>query len=74
MILYITSESCFKNGYVDAAPPKEEKPMAAKIKPVPDGYHTVTPYLVVSNAGKAIEYYKEAFGATGLNKVAGGRE
>jgi len=38
--------------------------MTTKIKPIPDGYHTVTPYLVIKNAGKAIEFYKQAFGAT----------
>jgi PhnB protein len=32
-------------------------------KPVPDGYHTVTPYLAVDDAADAIEYYKKAFGA-----------
>lgn len=37
--------------------------MATKIKPIPDGYHTATPYLVITNAGKAIDFYKEAFEA-----------
>jgi PhnB protein len=32
-------------------------------KPVPDGYHTVTPYLTVKNAAQAIEFYARAFGA-----------
>lgn len=32
-------------------------------KPVPEGYHTVTPYLAVEDAAAAIEYYKKAFGA-----------
>ena len=32
-------------------------------KPVPDGYHTVTPYLIVSDGADAIEFYKGAFGA-----------
>jgi PhnB protein len=44
--------------------------MTAKTKPVPDGYHTVTPYLVIKNAGKAIKFYKEAFGATELTRLA----
>ena len=35
-----------------------------KVKPVPDGYHTVTPYLMINGASKAIEFYKRAFGAT----------
>jgi PhnB protein len=33
-------------------------------KPIPEGYHTVTPYLAVDDAAEAIEYYKKAFGAT----------
>jgi len=44
--------------------------MTTKIKPIPDGYHTVTPYLVITNAGKAIEFYKEAFGATECMRLA----
>jgi PhnB protein len=34
------------------------------VKPVPDGYHTITPALTIRNAAKAIEFYKQAFGAT----------
>ncbi len=33
------------------------------VKPVPDGYHTLTPFLTVRDAARAIEFYKEAFGA-----------
>ena len=32
-------------------------------KPIPDGFHTITPHLIVSDAAKAIEFYKKAFGA-----------
>jgi PhnB protein len=32
-------------------------------KPIPEGYHTVTPYLAVDDAAEAIEYYRKAFGA-----------
>jgi PhnB protein len=32
-------------------------------KPIPEGYHTVTPYLAVDGAADAIEFYKKAFGA-----------
>ena len=38
--------------------------MAANVKPIPDGYHAVTPYLIVKDAGAAIEFYKKALGAT----------
>ena len=33
------------------------------VKPIPDGYGTVTPYLYIRGAAKAIEFYKKAFGA-----------
>jgi PhnB protein len=33
------------------------------VKPIPEGYHTVTPYLVIKGAAAALEYYKKAFGA-----------
>jgi PhnB protein len=34
------------------------------VKPIPEGYHTLTPHLTVRNAARAIEFYKQAFGAT----------
>jgi PhnB protein len=33
------------------------------VKPIPDGYHSITPYLILDNAAAAIDYYKKAFGA-----------
>ena len=39
------------------------------VKPIPDGYHTVTPYLIVNGAVKAIEFYAAAFGATELFRL-----
>src|SRR5947207_12425259 len=40
-----------------------ETTMAAQVKPIPEGYHTVSPYLVVDGAEKVIRFMKEAFGA-----------
>ena len=37
--------------------------MAAAVKPIPEGYHSVTPYLIFSGAADAIEFYKKALGA-----------
>jgi PhnB protein len=37
--------------------------MATKAKPIPEGYHTITPYLAVDDAAGAIDFYKQAFGA-----------
>jgi PhnB protein len=38
-------------------------------KPIPDGYHSVTPYLIINGAADALEYYKKAFGATELFRM-----
>src|SRR5262245_61019937 len=40
----------------------------AKVKPIPDGFHTVTPYLTVKDAAKAIDFYKRAFGAEEIDR------
>jgi PhnB protein len=39
------------------------------VKPIPNGYHTVTPYLIVKGAASAIDFYKKAFGATELFRM-----
>jgi PhnB protein len=39
------------------------------VKPIPEGYHSVTPYLCCRNAGAAIDFYKKAFGATELMRM-----
>jgi PhnB protein len=39
------------------------------VKAIPDGYHSITPYLIVRGAAKAIDYYKEVFGATELMRM-----
>lgn len=41
------------------------------VKPIPEGYHSVTPYLIVRGAAQAIEFYKKAFGATELMRFPG---
>jgi PhnB protein len=41
------------------------------VKPIPDGYHSVTPYLIVRDAAKAIDFYKSAFGAVELFRMPG---
>jgi PhnB protein len=42
--------------------------MTGKPKPIPDGYHTVTPSLVVKDVPAAIDFYKKAFGAKELSR------
>jgi PhnB protein len=40
------------------------------VQPIPAGYHTVTPYLIVSGAEKALEFYKSGLGATEVMRMA----
>src|SRR5262245_31089285 len=41
------------------------------VKPIPDGYHSVTPYLITKGAAQAIEFYKKALGAKELMRFPG---
>jgi len=41
------------------------------VQPIPDGYHTATPYMIVEGAGEAIKFYEKAFGATELMRMPG---
>jgi len=41
------------------------------VKPVPEGYNSVTPYLFVKGAARAIDFYKLAFGATEIMRIPG---
>ena len=43
----------------------------ANVKPIPEGYHSVTPYLSIKGAAAAIDYYKDVFGATELFRMPG---
>jgi len=42
------------------------------VKPIPDGYHTLTPFLTVRDASRAIDFYQKAFGADVRGGVAKG--
>ena len=37
--------------------------MATQVKPIPQGYHSATPYLTLNDASRALDFYKRAFGA-----------
>ena len=41
------------------------------VHPIPEGFHTVTPHLIVKGAAQAIDFYKEAFGAEEISRMAG---
>lgn len=46
--------------------------MPEKVNPVPDGYHSVTPYIIVDGGARALEFYKQAFGATEVFRMEDG--
>ena len=44
--------------------------MSTEVKPIPEGYHTVTPYLILSGASDAIAFYRTAFDAEEVMRLA----
>jgi uncharacterized glyoxalase superfamily protein PhnB len=59
--------SCFSK--IEA--PAVERVVAMNVKPIPEGYTSLTPFLVVDGAAEAIEFYGSVFGATLLEKMDG---
>lgn len=45
--------------------------MAGQVKPIPEGYHTVTAYLTVNDGARALDFYKRAFGARDIVRMDG---
>ena len=48
-----------------------QEKLETRVRPIPEGYHTATPYLIVNDAAKALEFYKRAFGATEVMRMDG---
>ena len=46
---------------------------ASKVKAIPDGMHSLTPYLVCAGAADAIEFYKKAFNAVEVSRTPNGQ-
>jgi PhnB protein len=55
----------------DPIPRRRQRIMSTKARPVPEGFHTITPSLCVQDGARAIEFYKKAFGAEELMRMAG---
>jgi PhnB protein len=47
----------------------KEGTMTARVRPIPEGYHAVTPYLCIKGAARAIEFYTRAFGTREVMRV-----
>jgi uncharacterized glyoxalase superfamily protein PhnB len=45
--------------------------MSDFVKPIPEGYHTVTPHLILNDTGAALDFYKKAFGAEEICRMPG---
>jgi len=43
--------------------------MTLKVKPIPEGYHSVTPYLTIKGAAQALDFYKKVFNAKELRRM-----
>ena len=43
----------------------------SKVSPIPEGYNSITPYLIIKGAAKAIEFYKSVFSATEVFRMDG---
>src|SRR5262249_40035896 len=60
-----------KQTYVLTTSKTKGKIVSNRVKPIPSGFHTLTPHLVVKGASRAIEFYKKAFGAQEIGRMAG---
>ena len=45
--------------------------MPDNVLPIPEGYHSISPAITCKNAAAALDFYKEAFGATEINRMPG---
>jgi PhnB protein len=50
---------------------KAAKKLTVAVKPIPEGYHSITPHLTVRGADRAIDFYRRAFGAEELGRMHG---
>ncbi|MGE5284815.1 MAG: VOC family protein [Actinomycetota bacterium] len=50
---------------------KSARKLTVAVKPIPEGYHTITPFLTVRGADRAIDFYRRAFGAEELGRMHG---
>jgi uncharacterized glyoxalase superfamily protein PhnB len=50
---------------------EQETIMTQSVRPIPEGFHTITPHLVCSGAADALTFYKQAFGAVEIGRMPG---
>jgi PhnB protein len=54
-----------------SAPKLKEESMSNAVRPIPDGYHSITPQLTCRGAARAIDFYKSVFGAKEITRMEG---
>ena len=50
---------------------KAARKLTVAVKPIPEGYHSITPHLTVRGAARAIDFYRRAFGAEEIGRMHG---
>src|ERR1044071_7378341 len=63
LLLGLSVSICFPNRMTPTS--------TSGVKPIPEGYHNLTPYLFIQGAADAIEFYKQAFDATEIMRMPG---
>jgi PhnB protein len=61
--------AAFCNSYSDLCPTTKRRTIMS-VKPIPEGYHSITPYLGIKKAAEAIDFYKKAFGAIEVMRLS----
>ena len=65
-----TKKSSARKAPARKAPARKAAPKKKTVQPIPMGYHAITPYLAIQNAAAALDFYKRAFGARELLRMA----
>jgi PhnB protein len=65
-----TGKSCSKAAKRDLPSTTKSGRTIMSVKPIPEGYHSITPYLGIKKAAEAIDFYKKAFGAIEVMRLS----
>jgi PhnB protein len=71
-LLLVGQKSALRGQFYSVSSPRKTtiRENVMSVKPIPEGYHSITPYLGIHKAAEAIEFYKKAFGATEVMRLS----
>jgi PhnB protein len=71
-LLLVGQKSALRGQFYSVSSPRKTtiRENVMSVKPIPEGYHSITPYLGIHKAAEAIDFYKKAFGATEVMRLA----